>query len=77
MSDAETLLETKELDSRQNDGLTVTLWWVKNTMDTFVTVLDTKTQPPVEHHIDVPKGVLPHAVYYHPMAYLPEDPKAA
>lgn len=71
------LLETKELDQRKNDGLTVTLWWVKNTMDTFVTVLDTKTTPPVEHHIDVPHGVLPHAVYQHPMRYLDTPPTAA
>lgn len=70
-------LETKELDRRQNDKRVVTLWWVKGTMDTFVTVLDMNPSPPVEHHIDVPKGVLPHHVYQHPMAYLPEDPKAA
>lgn len=76
MSDPE-IGETKELDSRRNDGMTVTLWWVKNTMDTFVTVLDSKQSPPIEHHIDVPKGVLPHAVYQHPMAYLPEEPRAA
>jgi hypothetical protein len=66
------LLETKELDSRRNNGLTVTLWWVKNTLQTFVTVLDTNTTPPVEHHIDVPEGVLPHQVYQHPMAYIQE-----
>lgn len=66
------LLETKELDQRKNDGLTVTLWWVKNTMETFVTVLDTKTTPPTEQHIDVPEGVLPHHVYAHPMRYLPD-----
>lgn len=73
----EDLLETKELDQRRNNGLTVTLWWVKNTMQTFVTVLDINTTPPVEYHIDVPEGVLPHAVYQHPMAYLPESPNAA
>jgi hypothetical protein len=67
----EELLETKELDSRRNNGLTVTLWWVKNTMQTFVTVLDTNPTPPVEHHIDVPEGVAPHQVYEHPMTYLP------
>lgn len=71
------LHETKELDSRRNDGLTVTLWWVKNTLDTFVTVLDINQEPPVEHHIDVPKGVMPHSVYQHPMRYLPADPSAA
>lgn len=73
----EELFETKELDSRKANKLTVTLWWVKGTMDTFVTVLDTEPDPPVEHVIDVPKGILPHAVYKHPMAYLPQDPKAA
>lgn len=67
----EELLETKELDQRRNNGLTVTLWWVKNTMQTFVTVLDTNPTPPVEHHIEVPEGVLAHEVYQHPMAYLP------
>lgn len=78
MSDPELReFETKELSRRKNDGLTVTLWWVKHTMDTFVTVLDTNQEPPVEHTIDVPKGVLPHTVYKHPMAYLPQDPKAA
>lgn len=70
------LLETKELDQRQADKLTVTLWWVKGTMDTFVTVLDTRTTPPEEFHIDVPKGVLPHAVFQHPFAYM-HSPEAA
>jgi len=69
----ENLLETKELDSRRNNGLTVTLWWVKNTLETFVTVLDTTQTPPVEHHIDVPEGVAAHQVYQHPMAYLSEN----
>lgn len=71
------LLETKELDQRKNDRLTVTLWWVKGTMDTFVTVLDTNTTPPIEHHIDVPEGVLPHEVYQHPMRYVADDMDAA
>jgi hypothetical protein len=64
--------ETKELDSRQNSGLTITLWWVRNTMQTFVTVLDANQTPPVEHHIDVPEGVDPYKVYQHPMTYLRE-----
>jgi hypothetical protein len=64
------LLETKELDSRKNDGLTVTLWWVKNTMQTFVTVLDTKPNPPIEHHIDVPEGVSPYDIFNHPMPFM-------
>lgn len=71
------LLETKELDSRSADRLTVTLWWVKGTMETFVTVLDTNPTPPVEHHIDVPEGVLPHAVYQHPFAFLEAPTDAA
>ena len=64
------LSETKEIDQRKNNGLTVTLWWVKNTMDTFVTVVDFNQEPPVSHYIDVPEGVLPHHVFEHPMAYL-------
>lgn len=71
------LLETKELDQRKADYLTITLWWVKGTMETFVTVLDTKRTPPIEHHIDVPEGVLPHVVFQHPMAYLDDLKEAA
>jgi hypothetical protein len=70
------LLETKELDSRKADKLTVTLWWVKGTMETFVTVLDTRSHPPVEHHIEVPEGTQPHDVYKHPFAYL-QQPETA
>lgn len=69
---SETLAEVKELDSRKADRLTVTLWWVQGTMETFVTVLDTNPTPPVEHHIEVPEGVLPHAVFQHPFSYLPD-----
>lgn len=64
------LLETKELDSRRNCGLTITLWWVKNTMQTFVTVLDVNQNPPVEHYIEVPEGANPHDIFYHPMGFL-------
>lgn len=63
------LFETRELDSRRANGLTVTLWWVKNTMETFVTVLDTNTTPPIEHHIDTPPDASPNDVFTHPFAY--------
>lgn len=70
------LLETKELDQRKSDRLTVTLWWVKGTMETFVTVLDTRSTPPVEHHIDTPEGIEPHEVYAHPFAFI-DQPETA
>lgn len=69
--------ETIDLDSRRTGAFTITLWWVKNTLDTFVTVLDVDQEPPVEHWIDVPKGVLPHHVYNHALAYIPQEPEAA
>jgi hypothetical protein len=69
--------ETKELAQRKTDALTITLWWVRGTMDTFVTVLDTDQQPPVEYCIDVRQGQLPHEVYQHALAYLPSEGDAA
>lgn len=63
------LLETKELDSRRVDRLKVTLWWVKGTMDTFVTVTDFDAQE--ETVIDIPEDKKPHEVYNHAMAYMP------
>lgn len=77
MDSATKTFETQELDSRQVDQLTITLWWVKGTMDTFVTVLDTEPDPPVEHTIEVPPGTLPHEVYIHATSYLPAPPEAA
>lgn len=67
--------ETRELSQRQVDGLTVTLWWVKNTMNTFVTVTDLENE--VELTVETPDGVLPHHVYQHPFAYMPREPEAA
>lgn len=69
----QTTLETVELDQRRSDRLTVTLWWVRDTLETFVTVLDTGPEPPVEHMIDVPEGVLPMAVFVHPFSFIPAD----
>lgn len=65
--------ESKELAIRKNDGLTVTLWWVKNTLATYVTVLDTKVEPPVEHMIDVVPPAKPNDVFEHPFRYLPVE----
>lgn len=67
--------EVLELDSRQNDKVRIALWWVKGTLDTYVTVTDYENQ--IEVVVDVPKGELPHAVYQHAMAYLPALPEAA
>jgi hypothetical protein len=64
------IAETQELDQRRSNCLTVTLWWVKGTMETFVTVLDTKQNPPVEHHIEVPEGENPYHVFHHPMGLI-------
>jgi len=63
------LLETKELDQRRTDKYTVTLWWVKGTIDTFVTVTDYDAQE--ETVIDIPQDKMPHEVYNHPFAYMP------
>jgi len=68
--------ESKELATRRTDGLLVTLWWVKNTIDTYVTVLDIKQEPPVEHTIDVAPGVSPNEVFEHPFRYLPVESQA-
>lgn len=62
-------LETKELDQRQSDKYTITLWWVIGTIDTFVTVADYDAHE--ETVIDIPEGKLPHEIYNHPFAYMP------
>lgn len=67
--------ETQELDSRMADRLKVTLWWVKGTMNTYVTVTDYDKQ--IELTVETPDGVLPHHVYKHPFVYMPADPEAA
>lgn len=59
----------EELASRHSDKLTVTLWWVKGTIDTFVEVVDAKTEPPTLERIPVPIGSSPNDVFNHPYAY--------
>lgn len=61
--------EVLDLDSRMADRLKVTLWWVKGTMNTYVTVTDFDNHE--ETVIDIPEGRKPHEVYYHAMAYMP------
>ena len=64
-------IETVELDQRHSNALTVTLWWVKGTIDTYVTVVDANDGQTA--FIAVPEGVAPHQVYNHPFAY--QEPK--
>lgn len=63
------LAELKELDTRKGDGMLVTLWWVKNTLHTYVEVVDLKTQPPTVTEIPVLDGQSAADVFKHPFAY--------
>lgn len=65
-------IEAIELDQRQANALTVTLWWVRDTLDTYVTVLDRNEGQTA--FIPVPEGVAPNQVFTHPFAYQ-EPPK--
>lgn len=67
--------EVAELTSRITDKLLVTLWWVRGTMDTYVTITDYDNH--TEEVVEVPKGTLPHEVFRHPFAYLPYEDDAA
>lgn len=73
----EELLKVRELASRQNDGLTVTLWWVHGTMDTYVTLEDFRGvehgEEPARYSIDVPEDVKANEVFEHPFSYLGVD----
>ena len=60
--------EVLELDQRQNDALTVTLWWVRGTLDTFVTVEDGKGD---NFTVDVPDAAQANHYFHHAMAYHP------
>jgi hypothetical protein len=59
----EPLVELTELDSRKGDGLLVTLWWVKGTLDTYVEIVDLKTQPPTVTEVPVLAPATPNEVY--------------
>lgn len=73
LSPEQATLESVELDQRTNDKLTVTLWWVKGTIETYVTVDDDGNHSV----IPVPEGISPHEVYYHPFSYDEHDGKGA
>lgn len=59
-----------ELDRRSNDGYMVALWWVQGTLDTFVEVIDTHTEPPTVHEIPVVAPATPAEVYNHPFRFI-------
>lgn len=55
-----------EINRREGDGLTVVLWWVHGTMDTFVQVEDVRGD---DFMVQVPDGVAACEVFKHPFAY--------
>lgn len=63
------LAELHELDQRRGDSMLVTLWWVKNTLHTYVEVVDLKTQPPTVTEIPVLEGQSAGDVFNHPYRY--------
>lgn len=58
--------EVRELDQHSHNGITKTLWWVSNTLDTFVTVEDVKGH---NFTVDVPSPEKASHVFKHVMAY--------
>ena len=60
----------RELDNRRGNGLNITLWWVKNTMQTFVTVEDAKGE---NFSFDVPSPDQAWNCFQHPMVYSPYE----
>lgn len=65
--EARTASEVVELNQRQSDKLTITLWWVKDTLDTYVSIYDDKTKE--INYISVPEGTPSQDVFTHPYAY--------
>lgn len=66
-------LQIHELDQRKADALTVTLYWVHGTIDTYVTVHDARDDSTAT--IQTPPGIPPQRVYQHPFTY--QDPTNA
>jgi hypothetical protein len=58
-----------ELDTRQNDGLTVSLEWDRDTGDTQVVVYDTRAA--IKVAFGVPRAKAADA-FRHPFRYLPD-----
>jgi hypothetical protein len=54
----------------------VTLWWVKGTLDTYVEIVDLKTQPPTVTEVPVLAPATPNEVYQHPFRYIVDQPTA-
>jgi hypothetical protein len=59
---------TIDLSERKSDAMVVILWWVKDTLETYVTVDDT-AKTGNYHVIPTPPGVSANDVFYHPFAY--------
>lgn len=62
--------ELVEFDRRRNNAVEVVLWWVKDTLETYVTVNDEGAGTFQKH--PVPSGVNPMHVFDRPGAY-PEE----
>lgn len=62
--------ELVDLSDRHADGLSVILWWVRGTLETYVTIEDYKIQgEPTTLFVPVPEGVSANNVFYHPFGY--------
>jgi hypothetical protein len=64
--------ETVDLLNRQSSYIDVTLFWVRGTMNTFVSV---EMQDGNSFCVDVPEGEDPIHYFDHPMVYSPFDEK--
>lgn len=63
----EELKPTIDLSDRKSDGMTVILWWVKGTLETYVTVDDAREGVFTVH--PTPEGASANDVFYHPNGY--------
>lgn len=68
------IVELTELDQRRGDSMLVTLWWVKGTLETYVEVVDLKTQPPTVTEVPVHAPATPNEVFMHPFRYMADSP---
>jgi hypothetical protein len=69
---AEAITQTiVEFDRRRNNGVEVVLWWVKDTLTTYVTVIDEGSGTFAKH--PVPDGVNPMDVFDRPGAFAEEQ----
>lgn len=67
--------ELVELSSRQNDGITVTMWWDRENNVGLVTVDDSKDN--TSHVLEVEVGENPMEVFNHPFAYVEQRERQA